>query len=192
MLKKMEKDLKGYKKRKLSKPDKMLLQAYVVFKIHMSIPLRNDLAGMEVVTKFQFNKLTAEDKKETNYLIVEKTKMSIVKNKYKTSKTYEEKIIIIEDKKLRSILRSYIRINGMGILLKSSTGKPLTANALTQTLIKYSKEYADGKSLGTTILAKILLSKDNQAEKNEKQKKLAAARGTSVETINKIYVKKKD
>ena len=197
MLKKMAKNLKGYKHRKLSKEDKMLLQAYVVFKIHMVIPLRNDLVGMEVITKSQFNKLTTEDKKEKNYLIQEKTKMSIVKNKYKTSKTYEEAITIIEDKKLKSLLRSFIKIRGMDdkdnkLLLKTSSGAPLTRNALTQTLIKFSKEYTDGKSLGTTILAKIVFSKDKQAEKNEKQKKLAAARGTSVETINKIYVKKKD
>ena len=34
--------------------------------------------------------------------------------------------IPIEDKHLRKILRYYLKMNGMGVLFKTSTGKPLT------------------------------------------------------------------
>jgi len=45
----------------------------------------------------------------------------------------------------------------MGVLFKSSTGKPITRNALSQLLLKWSKKYM-GKSISTTMLRKSYLS----------------------------------
>lgn len=186
----MGKELKAKKFKKvdsLSAKDKTLLMVYIIYQIHIRLPMRNDLAGAEAITKRAYNKLTAEDKKANNYLVVEKGKMFFVMNKFKTQRKYEQLNIDIP-KDLERLLRTYIKINGMGVLFKSSTGKALTRNALSQLLIKYSKKYMDGKSISTTILRKIVLS-DKFADVKKEQEEMAKVTGHSVETMNKVYVK---
>jgi len=188
----MGKELKAKKFKKvdsLSAKDKTLLMVYIIYQIHIRLPMRNDLAGAEAITKRAYNKLTAEDKKANNYLVVEKGKMFFVMNKFKTQRKYEQLNIDIP-KDLERLLRTYIKINGMGVLFKSSTGKPLTRNALSQLLIKYSKKYMDGKSISTTILRKIVLS-DKFADVKKEQEEMAKITGHSVQTMNKVYVKQR-
>tara|TARA_R110000824_G_scaffold37931_1_gene116329 strand:- start:29 stop:478 length:450 start_codon:yes stop_codon:yes gene_type:complete len=142
---------------------------------------------MEAITKRAYNKLSVEDKKAKNYLVVEKGKMFMVLNKFKTSSKYEElKFDVPKD--LERLLRSYLRINGLGVLFKSSTGKPLSRNQISQNLIKYSKRYTDGKSISTTILRKIVLS-HRFGDLVKQQKAMSKITGHSVETMNKVYIK---
>tara|TARA_R110000765_G_scaffold32746_2_gene75696 strand:- start:38 stop:1003 length:966 start_codon:yes stop_codon:yes gene_type:complete len=190
MINRMGDDLKGYKKKKeLNPKEMMLLQVYIIFQIHIRLPMRNDLSGAEAIPKRIYNGLSEDDKKAKNYLVVEKAKMWFVLNKFKTSAKYEELRFDVP-KDLEKLLRSYLKINGMGVLFKSSTGKALSRNQLTQTLIKYSKRYMDGKSISTTMLRKIVLS-DLFSEKNKAQKNMAKITGHSVETMNEIYIKDK-
>jgi len=187
MINKMGEDLKGFKKRELSAKDKMLLQIYIIYQIHIRLPMRNDVAGMEAITKRAYNKLTEADKKAKNYLVVEKGKMFMVLNKFKTQSKYEELRFDVP-KDLEKLLRAYLKINGMGVLFKSSTGKELTRNQLSQLLIKYSKRYLDGKSISTTILRKIVLSHKFGDLKKE-QEEMSKITGHSVETMNNVYIK---
>ena len=176
------------KKDALSKKEKALLQNYLLFNIYTRIPLRNDVSGMEAITKRAYNKLSEENKKAKNYLVLEKNNMFFVLNKYKTSKKYEElKIDIPAD--LKKLLRYYLKVNGMGILFKSSTGKPLTRNALSQLLIKTSKKYMN-KSISTTMLRKIYLSSKYGDMKKELEKDNKIM-GHSKEVALDTYVKDK-
>ena len=186
MINKMGNDLKGFKKKELTAKDKMLLQIYIIFQIHVRLPMRNDLAEMESITKRAYNKLNLENKKAKNYLVVEKGKMFMVLNKFKTSSKYEELRFDVP-KDLEKLLRSYLKINGLGVLFKSSTGKALSRNQISQLLIKYSKRYI-GKSISTTILRKIVLS-DKFGELKKEQEKMASITGHSVATMNSVYVK---
>ena len=186
MINKMGNDLKGFKKKELTSKDKMLLQIYIIFQIHVRLPMRNDLAEMESITKRAYNKLNLENKKAKNYLVVEKGKMFMVLNKFKTSSKYEELRFDVP-KDLEKLLRSYLKINGLGVLFKSSTGKALSRNQISQLLIKYSKRYI-GKSISTTILRKIVLS-DKFGELKKEQEKMASITGHSVATMNSVYVK---
>jgi len=190
MIETMGKEIKakGIKKKEdLSAKDKALLQVYIIFNIYTRIPLRNDISGMVVINKRAYNKLSESEKKEKNYLVINKNQMFFVLNKFKTSSKYEElKIDIPKD--LEKLLRVYIRINGMGVLFKSSTGKPLSRNALSQLLIKTSKKYMD-KSISTTMLRKIYLSSKYSKVKEE----MAAdskIMGHSVGMQQAVYVKK--
>lgn len=186
MINKMGNDLKGFKKKELTAKDKMLLQIYIIFQIHVRLPMRNDVAEMEAITKRAYNKLSLENKKAKNYLVVEKGKMFMVLNKFKTSSKYEELRFDVP-KDLEKLLRSYLKINGMGVLFKSSTGKALSRNQISQLLIKYSKRYI-GKSISTTMLRKIVLS-DKFGELKKEQEKMASITGHSVATMNSVYVK---
>tara|TARA_R110000737_G_C14575335_1_gene484755 strand:+ start:195 stop:1175 length:981 start_codon:yes stop_codon:yes gene_type:complete len=188
MIKKMEDELrgKGYKKKTLSPKDKTLLQVYTIFNIHIILPMRNDLSGAVAIMKKQYNTLSSDEKKENNYLVVEKTNMWFVLNKFKTQKKYEELRFDVP-KPLEKLLRMYLRVNGMGVLFTSSTGKPYSRNALTQLLTKYSQKYM-GKSISTTMLRKIVLS-DKFIDLKKEQEDMAKITGHSVETMNKVYVK---
>ena len=192
MLKKMEEELKPIKKKSkddMTKKDLQLLQAYTLFSIYSRMPFRNDVAEMEAIRKDQYNKLTNEDKKENNYLVVPtKEKLFFVLNKYKTSAKYEELNITIEDNELRKILRYYLKINGMGMLFKSSTGKTLTRTEISKVLLKYSKKYMN-KSISTTLLRKSYLS-SKYAKVKEEMASDAQMMAHSVATQQSVYVKK--
>ena len=136
----------------------MLLQVYIIYQIHIRLPLRNDLAEMEAIPKRTYNKLSAEDKKAKNWLIVEKGKMWMSLNKFKTVSKYEE--------------------------LRFDVPK----DQLSQTLIKYSKRYMNGKSISTTMLRKIVLS-DKFAGMKKEQEELSKVTGHSVATMNDVYIK---
>lgn len=114
--------------------------------------------NLKTINQAAYKKLSDQEKKEDNYLVVpSKGNLYFVLNKYKTAKKYEELDLPIEDKDLRKILRYYLKMNGMGVLFKTSTGKPLTRIELSKVLLKYSQKYM-GKSISTTLLRKIYLS----------------------------------
>ena len=192
MINKMADDLKPLKKKtkdEITKKEMQLLQAYTLFNIYARMPFRNDVAGMMAINQAQYKKLSEKEKKDNNYLVVpSKGNIYFVLNKYKTSKKYEELDLPIEDKDLRKILRYYLKMNGMGILFKTSTGKPLTRIELSKVLLKYSEKYMN-KKISTTLLRKIYLSSKygNMKEELEKDNKVM---GHSKQVALDTYVKK--
>lgn len=192
MINKMADDLKSLKKKSkddITKKELQLLQAYTLFNIYARMPFRNDVAGMSAINQAAYKKLSDEEKKENNYLVVPaKGQIYFVLNKYKTSKKYEELNLPIEDPNLRKILRYYLKMNGMGVLFKTSTGKPLTRIELSKVLLKYSQAYM-GKSISTTLLRKIYLSSKYGKMKEELEKDNKVM-GHSKEVALNTYVKK--
>ena len=192
MINEMADELKPLKKKSndnITKKEKQLLQAYVLFNIYARMPFRNDVAGMMSINQAAYKKLSDEEKKENNYLVVpSKGNLYFVLNKYKTSKKYQELDLKIEDKDLRKILRYYLKVNGMGVLFKTSTDKPLTRIELSKVLLKYSKKYMN-KSISTTLLRKIYLSSKygDMKEELEKDNKVMAH---SMQVALDTYVKK--
>jgi hypothetical protein len=193
MINKMAEDLKPIKKKtkdNITKKELQLLQAYTLFNIYARMPFRNDVAGMIAINQAAYKKLSDEEKKENNYLVVpSKGQIYFVLNKYKTSKKYEELDLPIEDPNLRKILRYYLKMNGMGVLFKTSTTKPLTRIELSKVLLKYSKAYM-GKSISSTLLRKIYLSSKYSKVKDEMEAD-AKMMGNSVAVQQSVYVKKK-
>ncbi len=190
MINKMGAELKPIKKKNkddITKKEMNLLQAFVLFSIYSKYPMRNDVSEMESISKRDYNKLKEEDKKSKNYLVIHKNGMFFVLNKYKTSKKYEELKIEIDDPQVKKLLRYYLRVNGMGVLFKSSTGKPLTRIEISKTLLKYSQKYM-GKSISSTLLRKIYLSSKYGDMKKELEKDNQIM-GHSKEVALDTYVK---
>jgi len=190
MINKMGAELKPIKKKNkddITKKEMNLLQAFVLFSIYSKYPMRNDVSQMEAISKRDYNKLKEEDKKSKNYLVVHKGGLFFVLNKFKTSKRYEQINIEIDDPQVKKLLRYYLRINGMGILFKSSTGKPLTRIEISKTLLKYSQKYM-GKSISSTLLRKIYLSSKYGDMKKELEKDNQIM-GHSKEVALDTYVK---
>jgi hypothetical protein len=161
MISKVGEELKAMKlkqKENLNKKEMALLQFFVLVNLYKNIPLRNDVSYMEAIKPTDLKKLSKEEQKEKNWLLMEKNKLSIILNNYKSDKTYGQKIIPIEDKDLKRLLNYYIKIiGGKGVLFKSSTGTALSPNALTQFFLKFTKKYM-GKSVSTTLMRKAVAS----------------------------------
>lgn len=196
MLNKMSDDLRILKikqKKDIGVKERSLLQIFVIFNIYLYIPLRNDVADLIKIQKRQFNKLTDDDKKENNYIVFENNNMFFSIGKYKTDKTYSTKIIEIP-KELQKVIRFWKRIsvfNDSEYLFLSATGKKLTRNELSQLMIRYSKLYLNNKAqLSTTMMAKITMS-HHLGELKKKQEEMSKQRGTSINTINNIYIKER-
>lgn len=198
MLKKMENEIKSEglkKKTNLSGKEKELMMVYTIFSFLIKYPLRLDLAGMKYISKTQYNGLSEGDKKDGNYLVHNKKGtqfLEAILNEYKTSKKYGEKKIRI-DKDIEKVLRMYIKSTGKqfgDVLFVSSTGNPLSRNALSQLLIKTTKKYLN-KSISTTMMRKIVVSSVIPKEVLDKQKELADVMGHDVATQNLVYNKEK-
>jgi len=68
--------------------------------------------------------------------------------------------------------------------------KKLTRNELSQLMIRFSKLYLNDKAqLSTTMIAKITMS-HHLGELKKKQEEMSKQRGTSINTINNIYIKR--
>lgn len=196
MLNKMADDLRILKikqKKDIGVKERTLLQIFVIFNIYLHIPLRNDVVDLIKIQKREFNKKTDDDKKENNYIVFENNNMFFSIGKYKTDKTYSTKIIEIP-KELQKVIRFWKRIsvfNDSEYLFLSATGKKLTRNELSQLMIRFSKLYLNDKAqLSTTILAKIVMS-HHLGELKKKQEEMSKQRGTSINTINNIYIKER-
>jgi hypothetical protein len=194
MIKTMENEIKKEKikkKEKLTKNDIELLNGYTIFSFLIRLPTRNDVAGMQLIGKTQYNKLSDKDKEDTNYLVREKSKMFLVLNEYKTKSKYGQKNIDVP-KDLEKILRMYLKLtkkNNGDVIFTNFKGETISRNGISQLLIKTSKHYLD-KSISTTMMRKIILS-DKFAEVNEEKKKMAEITGHDVSTMDSVYIKEK-
>lgn len=192
MLKTMQKQIKDdglKKKEQLKIKDKELLMVYTIFSMLVKYPTRNDMAGMRFITKTAYNQLTDEDKKNNNFLVNQKGKLTFILNQYKTSKKYGEKKIEI-DKDIEKILRMYIRLTNKkygDVLFVSSRGNALTRNQISQLLLKTSKKYMN-KAVSTTLMRKIVVS-DKFGDVKKEQAELADIMGHSVQVQNQVYNK---
>ncbi len=196
MLNKMADDLrilKIKKKKDIGVKERSLLQIFVIFNIYLYIPLRNDVADLIKIQKREFNKISDDNKKENNYIVFENNNMFFSIGKYKTDKIYSTKIIEIP-KELQKVIRFWKRTsiyNDSEYLFLSATGKKLTRNELSQLMIRFSKLYLNDKAqLSTTMMAKITMS-HHLGELKKKQEEMSKQRGTSINTINNIYIKER-
>ena len=165
-----------------------LYQLQLLLTLYNKYPVRNELATLKKISIDDYKKL--KDKNKGNYLVMWKEKMALYLNEYKTSKTFKTNIFVLPliiKKMFRLWFKEY---NNTDYVFLQNGNEQLTSNNLTKLLIRTSQKYI-GKDvkLSTTMIRKVLMS-DKYADKNEEQKKDAKKMTHSVETQNKIYVKK--
>ena len=198
MLTMMEKDINRRdikRKSQLDRSDIELLQVYTMFKFFIRYPTRNNLAGMKLISKSDYNRLKEDEKKNNNYLVREKTDMFISLNNYKTSQTYAE-IKFTLDKDIQKVFRLFIKIlkknnnDTLFTIVKKGEEVEMNSNLITQYLTRYSEKYIN-KKISTSMIRHIIPS-EKFAQKNKEQAELAKIMAHSVHTQNLIYVKKTD
>jgi len=201
MLNKMKKEIQegGLKKKEnITSKEKELLMVYTIFSMLSKYPTRNDMSGMKLISKTQYNELKLEDKKKINFIVNQKGKLTMILNEYKTSKKYGE-VKVNLDKSTEKILRMYIRIlkksNG-DVLFLSSQNNILSRNQISQLLLKTSKKYMN-KAVSTTLMRKTVASDKfgigSELHKLKKeQEELIKVMCHSESVHNSVYIKEKD
>jgi hypothetical protein len=195
MLTMMEKDINRRdikRKSQLDRSDIELLQVYTMFKFFIRYPTRNNLAGMKLISKSDYNTLKEDEKKNNNYLVREKTDIFISLNNYKTNLKYGE-IKFTLDKDIQKVFRLFIKIlkknnnDTLFTIVKKGEEVEINSNLITQYLTRYSEKYIN-KKISTSMLRHIIPS-EKFAQKNKEQAELAKIMGHSVATQNNIYIK---
>ena len=133
-------------------------QEYLITTLYKHYPVRNDFHDMKVISKRDYNKLSKEDKKKSNFL-VRSNPMLLILNEYKTSKRYGEKKIEIVPE-VAKVISTYLKHHNTGYLLNQPNDflKPMTTNGVTRSLQKISMREFDGKKIGSSMLRHMYLS----------------------------------
>ena len=176
-----------------------------ILKLYQFLPTRNELAELKIIDKDEFNSMDKDIKTKSNWIVFRKNSAFIVIYNYKNDKvygTYKEKLPDYLFKLFKRMLEKKQEKfpKADNSLFHNSRGTPMTKNNLSQFLIRSSREYfnnpdfieifgSNTPQISTTMIRKIYAS-DLSAEKNEQQKELASKMKHSVDTQNKIYVKK--
>ena len=148
--------------------DKMKFQDYLVALLYQNYPLRNDFVA-KLIGKREYNRLTDDDTRETNYVATNGSSFTLVINEYKTSQKYGRKEIPMDDGQVKRALRKWFRHNDSGSLLINSHNKPMQANGVSKLLTRVGQQRL-GRYLGSSLLRHSYLSHKYKAVTLEKQK----------------------
>ena len=192
MINKIKKELllkkELYKNGTANTTERNLYQLYVILKIYELLPIRNEISNVKVIKPKDYKLLSKEVRENNNYLVINKTKFVFYFNDYKTSETYDERIVQVPNS-LKLIIQKWLVIKGDDIpnlfVMRRKNKKKLTDeelelmeedesgpimglnnNNLTKLLVRASQKYL-GKNVSTVLLRKIFYSDKYSTMKKE-------------------------
>jgi len=186
---------RGYKqstKKLHSKSDLMLIQKYLISSLYLLHPPRRlEYADMKIIKSPEYNKLSDDDKKDNNYLVIvsrNKKFFSFGTNAVKSS-TVEDVYKIPLDRGLNSVINLWLNFNDTEYLLQNSNGGKMTQNTLGKFLVKTFS--STGKKISANMLRHIFLSDKYKDEASIKEKEDTAKKmNHSTGIAESIYIKK--
>lgn len=137
---------------------------YLLLKIHLTYPMRNDLSDALLLSMSEFKK-TKDISKEFNYIVMGSSEAFIILNKFKTVKSKGTQTLKINDKDIMKNLRKYVKAlntyktensidNKYFIIHKK--GNKFSRNEYTKLFNEIFNE--DSKKVSTTMIRKIICS----------------------------------
>lgn len=144
----------------------------ILLRMYLLHPSRNEYATLRFITLQEYKKLKQP---ELNYVVIGSAKSYISITNYKTDQKYGNKLSQIEDKLLLKMLKDLKKQRDIEerdhLFYLQKTGSPWDNNNLCAIMTKYSKKFLDGKSIGSTLLYKIIIQEAglnyNQALEND-------------------------
>lgn len=165
---------------------------YLVLLIHVSMPLRNDLACAKILLTNQISKSNDGENREINKIIINKSKKTaqLVLNDYKTAGTYGQKILDFPPDIAKEIIKWYpviIRMSPKAWLIPDREDPDKCISRVTYTKLFNSIFSDTGKKVSTTQIRRTIVSDVVKPKPNETKKRaeLANVMGHSVDTQNK-------
>lgn len=157
------------------------LEDYILLYLMIKYPIRNDLQEIEIV------KAKKDIKSNKNILFLGKTTSTIYLREYKTSKSFGEIKIDLNEDITKDIHNLVNRDINRKFLFVGKENKPLSTSSLTHRLNSITKKYL-GYPLGSTLIRKIYLS-GKYAPVIEQMKDDAKVMGHSTNTAQAVYIK---
>ena len=174
------------------------LMKYLMLLIHVSMPLRNDLACSKIYLTNEVSKKDYGENREINTIIVHKSKKSaqLILNDYKTAGTYGQKVIEFPPDIAKEVIKWYpviIRMSPNHWFIKDHDDDDKCISRVTYTKWMNGIFADTGKKVSTTQIRRTIVSDLYDVDENEMKQKeqLADVMGHSVETANKVYAKAK-
>mgnify|MGYP003645406055 CR=1 FL=1 len=172
---------------------------FVILSLHTAYPFRNELGTMRLIRRAIYDKLTDEQKKANNWIVLESgfDRMTFSLTNYKTDKVYGIREIEVESKFTKFILKM-CQIRNIGLkdvhnvpVFITKFGDEFSRNKVSKYLSDYTKKGV-GFPISTTILAKMFgtTAKDpvNPTPEELAQMRVEAdIRGHSLKTKFLIY-----
>jgi hypothetical protein len=165
---------------------------YLVLLIHVSMPLRNDLACAKIFLTNEVPKSKSGEKRENNEIIINKSKKTaqLILNDYKTAGTYGQKVLDFPPEIAKEIIKWYpviIRMSPKAWLIPDRDDPEKCISRVTYTKLFNSIFSDTGKKVSTTQIRRTIVSDVVKPEPNETKKRaeLANVMGHSIDTQNK-------
>jgi hypothetical protein len=151
-----------------------LLQGYVMLRLQLQFPVRNDTAHMKVLSPNEYNKIQEKERMKNNYLVVHsKDKKVLHINSYKTAKRLGPRQYQIP-KPINRLLNQWLKMNKSGYLFVKPNKRiePVTEKDVSRLFTQLFKIYYPDKNISTSMLRHILISHDRRNDPTiEEQKK---------------------
>ena len=196
LLKKVKKDIETESLLKsdynsLTDKQQKLVMFHILINLYLEYPIRNDYFDMIAISKTLYNKLTENEKINTNYLVVDRTNMyfSIGRDKTIHNDSHTIRFFELDKKPIRLLMNKYLKCIGFD---KKKTqnlfmykNRQMTSNELTLLLQYFSNQYIN-KKISSTIFRKYhyINMKDKSIDNFSKS---AYQNGHSIDTANNIY-----
>jgi len=168
---------------------------YLLLKIHLQTPLRNDLADAKIYldpTKDEMKEIDAND--ENNYILVDsmENKATFINNQFKTKKQFgQNKINWTSDlaKDFNEYAGEIIAYTDDHDFLVNNEREKMNRNTYTKFMKTIFAPY--GKDISTTMIRHIIVSDvyDLKEEEENQKKELAKNMGHTIHTARRIYAK---
>jgi hypothetical protein len=165
---------------------------YLVLLIHVSMPLRNDLACAKIFLSNEVPKSKSGENREMNKIIINKSKKTaqLILNDYKTAGTYGQKVLDFPSDIAKEIIKWYpviIRMSPKAWLIPDREDPEKCISRVTYTKLFNSIFSDTGKKVSTTQIRRTIVSDVVKPEPNEtkKREELANVMGHSIDTQNK-------
>lgn len=158
------------KKPKLTRPEYVLFQKYVILSFYQVFPMRNDIADMKILNKSQYDDLDKDEKKQNNYFVKENNTFKIYLNAFKNVSRLGVKTFDIPEK-LSKIVKVWLKYNKSGYLFTLGNGRdPLSPNGVTKLLNSiFMKSF--NKKISSSMLRHISISEKLKNEPTLLEKK---------------------
>jgi hypothetical protein len=164
------------------------LTIYLTWLIHSILPLRNDLAITKIYNQLERPK-TLDD--EINYLMIGGNKPQLILNRYKTAKTYGQKILDLPKAINDELENYYDELTTFSqehwFITRSGEDKPLSL----QTFISRFQSVFPGRKVGTTMVRQSAVSELYKVSPEQyiKEQQLANIMSHSMSTSRLKYAK---
>lgn len=161
------------------------IENYILISLFYHYGYRNEISGLQYIPLKDFKRLTTNQTKDNNYLVEGSKIFKIVRYRFKTDKKYGKIENDITDKKLRNVMKKYVKTLNTDYLF-TKNNKHLTNQQITDRLRYITKKYMK-VDISSSMIYKINL--DQYRKTNEILKEKARVRGHSQSTQSLVYIK---